>query len=790
MRIPAAQETSTKGQARRPRRRAATSQWALVVVLCLFLVLGVVYSVVTPLFETPDEPWHYRYVRYLADHRRLPPLLVRVEDLSPVEASLLAGENRDWIQGEAHQPPLFYVIGALLTHRIDKSSLDQLYERNPYAALGRPDSPANKNAVLHNEAEGYPYSGVSLAVHLLRWFNLVCSAGTLFLVYRIAQDIAPRAPWIAHPSLLALGAAALTALNPQFLFISAGVNNDALVTLLVTWSVYLCVRVVGGHHQPYRTPLVLGLATGLAALTKLSGLAVFALVSLAYLLKLFDRSPRRVFADVIRPIAIATTMGLLIAGWWYVRNGVLYGDPFGSRAVDFAFSIRQESLGLGDVLRTMAESLISYWGVFGWMNILADEIYYTFVRVLCIMGAVGLFVLAAYIYWYRRSFRVREWRPLLLLLAWLLTTLTLLGYWTVRVTGPQGRLLFPAVSSISLLLFAGLTAWMPRHYGGFIAFSTVLVFLVVSSIAPFRYIAPAYARPTRLSLEKVPSSIQDLDVSFGDELFLLGYELGSDSVDLGDRLSIRLYWLARKRMSENYTFYLHVHGREQQRLGGIDTYPGGGSYPTSMWLPGEVVCEEYAIPIVDDGLVPVAASLCVGVYDRVSGEHLVALDALGRDIGHNPKIARVRVAAPGTPLFEPENSLGVNFGDQIMLVGYDFAQATDEGSEAWQITLYWRPLSWIATDYTVFLHLVDGKGQMVDQIDAQPLSGEYPTSYWQVAETVRDPYHFPLPEDLAAGDYGLHIGLYDLATSARLPVTKGEPGADCVMIGPVHVKGN
>ena len=44
-----------------------TPRWLLPLILIVFVVLGTIYSVVTPLFETPDEIWHYLYVKHFAD---------------------------------------------------------------------------------------------------------------------------------------------------------------------------------------------------------------------------------------------------------------------------------------------------------------------------------------------------------------------------------------------------------------------------------------------------------------------------------------------------------------------------------------------------------------------------------------------------------------------------------------------------------------------------------------------------------------------------------------------------
>ena len=43
----------------------ATRRWLTVIVVA-FLVLGLIYSVVVPLFEAPDEVWHFAFADHLA----------------------------------------------------------------------------------------------------------------------------------------------------------------------------------------------------------------------------------------------------------------------------------------------------------------------------------------------------------------------------------------------------------------------------------------------------------------------------------------------------------------------------------------------------------------------------------------------------------------------------------------------------------------------------------------------------------------------------------------------------
>lgn len=737
-------------------------------IVVAFVALGIFYSVTTPLFETPDEPWHYRYVKRLADGQGLPPLAVSTDP---------------WEQGEAHQPPLYYALGALLTIGIDTGSAETIYERNPYAASGLPHFPGNKNVVLHFDDEGFPYQGVSLAVHILRWFSVFCSALTVLLTYCLVLEIVP------ERRAIAVASTTFVAFNPQFLFISAGANNDSLVTLLTTLTLYLSARASNGKMHPYRTPILLGITIGLGALTKLSGLASGLLALVAYLLYFQSQRPRKLWENLLRPLLLTGVIALALSGWWYARNTILYQDTFGMRALRAAFGVRSGALPLKDVVRILLESIVSYWGVFGWMNVLADETYYILVRAASLLGVLGLILALAQIRWRHGSLKDYRLRPIALIVLWVAVMIASLLSWTQLITGPQGRLLFPAISGISFLLVVGLMPWFPARYRLVPVFGLSAILFGVSFIAPSRYIAPAYARPPRMTLEQVPSTIQDLNIRFGEELFLLGYELRENSVQVGGDLHIKLYWLALKRTPHNYAFYVHAFGRGGTRIGGVDTYPGRGNYPTRLWVPGEVVADEYVLNIASDAEAPTGAVIRVGVYKPPSVDNLPAFDAQGRAISPSPDIARVRITPLKAVHHQPQNVLNINLEHKVMLIGYDATPQVPLAGEAWEVTLYWKPLAPLAQDYTVFVHLVNEAGETIAYFDKQPLAGDYPTRLWQVGESIKDVHRLLLPADLPTGKYHLNIGLYLLESGERLFVVDATPPLNFVTLGPVYIKG-
>jgi len=122
-------------------------------------------------------------------------------------------------------------------------------------------------------------------------------------------------------------------------------------------------------------------------------------------------------------------------------------------------------------------------------------------------------------------------------------------------------------------------------------------------------------------------------------------------------------------------------------------------------------------------------------------------------------------------------------GEAVTLRGYDLARPDD----ALTITLYWQSQATLAEDYDVFIHLLAAQGQVVAQVDEQPLGGLAATSRWQSEDVIRDPHTIVLPEGLPAGEYQLTTGLFLRETMARLPVT--EPaGGEVVPLGTVTIE--
>ena len=119
-----------------------------------------------------------------------------------------------------------------------------------------------------------------------------------------------------------------------------------------------------------------------------------------------------------------------------------------------------------------------------------------------------------------------------------------------------------------------------------------------------------------------------VDASLGEAISLFGYDLPGANVASGGTLPLTLYWRAEQRMDTSYTVFTHLIGGDGQVWGQQDNAPVAGTYPTTAWLPGEVIVDEYALRLKPDAP-PGTYTLAVGLYDPETGIRLPISDSWG-----------------------------------------------------------------------------------------------------------------------------------------------------------------
>jgi len=122
----------------------------------------------------------------------------------------------------------------------------------------------------------------------------------------------------------------------------------------------------------------------------------------------------------------------------------------------------------------------------------------------------------------------------------------------------------------------------------------------------------------KVSLPDVPPQLSspDADITFGGQIDLLGVE----SENSADTLTLRAEWQAIDRPTADHTLFVHVVDANGEIAAQLDTQPRGGTYPTSIWSAGEIVPDEYNIPL--EGLAAGTYRVLIGWYTLPSGERL------------------------------------------------------------------------------------------------------------------------------------------------------------------------
>ena len=107
----------------------------------------------------------------------------------------------------------------------------------------------------------------------------------------------------------------------------------------------------------------------------------------------------------------------------------------------------------------------------------------------------------------------------------------------------------------------------------------------------------------------------------GQAVIFLGYDLAETVVPPNGVVHLTLYWQARQRMNTDYTVFTHLLGADNCIVGQQDNMPQAWTAPTTSWLEGEVIIDEYSINVKPDAA-PGEYHLEIGMYDAATGQRL------------------------------------------------------------------------------------------------------------------------------------------------------------------------
>lgn len=152
-----------------------------------------------------------------------------------------------------------------------------------------------------------------------RGFNVLWVVGAAILTLLIARTLFPERRAL---HLASLGFAAFV---PVVLKTAAMFHPEPFSLFVSTFALYLAVRLFSRRSFRLGPAVLLGIALGSAQLVRAWTLATFGAVALAFVAAaVAGYAPRRQIATTLAVVLAATA---LVAGPWYLRQAITYGDP-------------------------------------------------------------------------------------------------------------------------------------------------------------------------------------------------------------------------------------------------------------------------------------------------------------------------------------------------------------------------------------------------------------------------------------------------------------------------------
>jgi hypothetical protein len=217
----------------------------------------------------------------------------------------------------------------------------------------------------------------------------------------------------------------------------------------------------------------------------------------------------------------------------------------------------------------------------------------------------------------------------------------------------------------------------------------------------------------------------------------------------------------------------NVHGAPGM-WGSRRTYPGLGNLSTDRWAPDQPFCDTVYVQVSPEAPTPLGTVIEIGLIDPETGNRLQATSAQG-DVLDISAVRGVSIL-PADTLPVAEQPSRYILDNAIALNDLDISRALDNSLT---LTLTWQSLRPVTFDATTFVHVLGADGNVLAQVDRQPLDGRYPTSFWVSGQVITDVLSLsPTPETYDAfrreqelGSLVLNIGMYTWPSLQRLVVT-------------------
>ena len=740
-------------------------KWCLGLILLTAAAFSVAYNVLQPLWEAPDEPAHFGYIRYVQIHHALPRARPDVRAFT-----------EPWdLTSEYSQAPLYYVVLAVALEPL-RLLPDARPHLNPYVAW--PGHPWREAVALHRTDEIWPYHGLALFLHLGRLVSTVLGLVTLVAAFGLVKTMTDRASD-------ALVATAWLAGTPSFILTSSRLDNDAAAMAMGALTLLMCARLLAKRKRVRPANLlVLSLCLTGALLSKLDTVFLIPLVAAAVAIA---TEPGVCITTLIgRRIAMsALTLAIplaLLTGWW-IGYGRTSQSVVGAKA---GFGVLQvwtvvEGIEWKRLLAAFWNWNATGWGGVGWGTLtLWPPVVYAILAVPLVgLAGAGLWSLTQRHSWPEEATSKRLAAVLIVLSAAPIFYATIVRQAVASIgLDSNARFTLPAAPVVALVVVLG-ARYLP--IGRFrrplaVVYLAVTFGLAVATAVVLLPKIPAPVIPARLAVSDQELTGPAL-ATFADGVDLLAVRDISPTLTPGGIVSVDLRWRVASAPGRDFTAFVQLRdAADGRKVAGSDAIPHQRMFPPRLWQEGEIVDDLRRVP-VPPSLAPGVYTLVVGTY-YLDGDTPRPINILSRPQSENTVVVQSWYVLPNSAGLSRAHPSGALFGQDLVLRGY----AIQHDGDVLKVSLYWEAKNRIQRNLVVSVQLLGADHHLISQSDEEPVDGRLPTTAWPIGQPIRDDHSLQLRR--ASERTHTIVVVYDRQSLRRLPVSApGQAASDHLVIG-------
>ena len=366
--------------------------------IILFVVYGIIFSGMFPLWEGQDEHGHFGYVQYISEKKNLPSdrdnlsnEIVYTFEKTPTEAlSSIAPEFMQIVGLQPHPYSTYW----------DNFDLKEIQNNRKLISSQPLESRINSESVLTiYEAIQPPLSYLVQApvyllfydqdiltrVFTLRIFSILVTAAAAVVAYKTIS-------LLFDDRFMRVGSLMFIVFNPMFTSNVSRVNNEALTILLFSVFLYLMVLYLKGKTNT-KFVIIIGVVLSLGLLTKVTFMPAVMLVPIFIFLKYIQKNtqkPRISILQSFKNLGLIFGITIPMVSWWYYERfgaGNITGVP-GLHGINIEEFIQAIFEFPWVVYHTVFFN--SFWGTFGFSYIVAPSPYFQIVIIFICISIAGL----------------------------------------------------------------------------------------------------------------------------------------------------------------------------------------------------------------------------------------------------------------------------------------------------------------------------------------------------------------------------------------------------------------